>query len=73
MTTCAEGGPLCQYAVDVGTPGHRCLVCAYRACSECGEILTAVEVEFYGDSCDRCEREWNEYMERLRCSSQAGT
>jgi hypothetical protein len=70
MTSCAEGGPQCQYALDVGVTGYRCLVCAWRACTECGEILTAVEVEFYGDSCDRCEREWNEYMERLRLAAQ---
>lgn len=66
MTSCALGGPSCQYADDEGIPEYRCVVCIYRSCSECGEVLTATEVEFYGHTCDRCEREWHEYMERLR-------
>lgn len=70
---CNVGDGGCQYAIDVGMPEDRCVICVYHACEHCGEALTATEVEFYGNACDRCERDWNEYMEQLRCRLVAKT
>lgn len=70
---CNVGDGGCQYALDVGMPEHKCVICVYHACQDCGEALTSTEVEFYGDTCDRCERDWNEHMERLRCRLVAKT
>lgn len=35
-------------------------------CAACGNKLSVDEMEYLGDSCGRCAREWNERMEAWR-------
>jgi Zn finger protein HypA/HybF involved in hydrogenase expression len=39
-------------------------------CTECGELLSPEEIEFYGHTCNQCEREWF-YLERAEECSDA--
>lgn len=46
------------------TPDDTCRYCA--RCVVCGAVLTAEEVHYYDNSCNDCEGDWSDRMDRYR-------